>query len=91
MLEFVLKEPRPSIMCINEHTLKNLNFSVLQILFLIDLRKYNKFIFEILIFDFHELYTLIIKVKKKKCNESKIYESFTFWNKLQKNNFFNIL
>ncbi len=30
---FVLKEPRPSIECINEHTLKNLNFSVLQILF----------------------------------------------------------
>ncbi len=27
--------------CINEHTLKNLNFSVLQILFLIDLRKYS--------------------------------------------------
>ncbi len=41
MLEFVLKEPRPSIECINEHTLKNLNFSVLQILFLIDLRKYS--------------------------------------------------
>ncbi len=33
MLEFVLKEPRPSIECRNEHTLKNLNFSVLQILF----------------------------------------------------------
>ncbi len=31
----------PSIECINEHTLKNLNFSVLQILFLIDLRKYS--------------------------------------------------
>ncbi len=41
MLEFVLKEPRPSIECINEHTLMNLNFSVLQILFLIDLRKYS--------------------------------------------------
>ncbi len=41
MLEFVLKEPRPSIECINEHTLKNLNVSVLQILFLIDLRKYS--------------------------------------------------
>ncbi len=41
MLEFVLKESRPSIECINEHTLKNLNFSVLQILFLIDLRKYS--------------------------------------------------
>ncbi len=33
MLEFVLKEPRPSIDCINEHTLKNLNFSGLQTLF----------------------------------------------------------
>ncbi len=28
MLEFVLKEPRPSILRIHEHTLKNLNFSV---------------------------------------------------------------
>ncbi len=35
------KGARPSIECINEHTLKNLNFSVLQILFLIDLRKYS--------------------------------------------------
>ncbi len=34
------KGARPSIACINEHTLKNLNFSVLQIIFLIDLRKY---------------------------------------------------
>ncbi len=33
------KGARPSIECINEHTLKN--FSVLQILFLIDLRKYS--------------------------------------------------
>ncbi len=33
MLEFVMKEPRPSIECRNEHTLKNLNVSVLQILF----------------------------------------------------------
>ncbi len=41
MLEFVLKEPRPIIECINEHTLKNLNFSVLQIFFFIDLRKYS--------------------------------------------------
>ncbi len=32
-VEFVLKEPWPSNECINEHTLKNLNFSVLQILF----------------------------------------------------------
>ncbi len=32
--------PRPSIECINEHTLKSLNFSVLKILFLLDLRKY---------------------------------------------------
>ncbi len=54
MLEFVLKEPRPSIECINEHTLKNLNFSVLQILFLIDLRKYSN-ILRYWIFDFHEL------------------------------------
>ncbi len=38
---FVLKEPRPSMECINKHTLKNLNFSVWQILFLIDLRKYS--------------------------------------------------
>ncbi len=37
MLEFVLKEPRPSTECRNKYTLKNLNFSVLQILFLIDL------------------------------------------------------
>ncbi len=54
MLEFVLKEPRPSIECINEHTLKNFNFSALQILFMIDLRKYSN----ILInwnFNFHEL------------------------------------
>ncbi len=35
------KGARSSIECINEHTLKNLNFSVLQILFLIDLRKYS--------------------------------------------------
>ncbi len=35
MLSFVLKEPRPSIECINEHTLKNFNCSVLQILFLL--------------------------------------------------------
>ncbi len=63
MLEFVLKEPRPSIMCINEHTLKNF-FCFANPLFLIDPRKYyNTFILEILIFDFHELYTLIIKVK----------------------------
>ncbi len=41
MLEFELKEPRPRTECINEYTLKNLNFSVLQILFLIDLRKYS--------------------------------------------------
>ncbi len=33
MLEFVLKEPRPSTECRNDHTFKNLNFSVLQILF----------------------------------------------------------
>ncbi len=33
MLEFVLKEPRPSTECRNYHTLKILNFSVLQILF----------------------------------------------------------
>ncbi len=33
MLEFVLKEPRPSIECINEPTLKNLNFSILKIFF----------------------------------------------------------
>ncbi len=38
---FVQKEPRRSIECINEHTLKNMNFSVLQILFLFDLRKYS--------------------------------------------------
>ncbi len=43
------------------------------------------------IFAFHELLALIIKIKTKKfevfyftCNESKIYESFTFGNKLQK-------
>ncbi len=65
MLEFVLKEPRPSIECINEHTLKNLNFSVLQILFLIDLRKYSN-ILRYWIFDFHNLYALIIKIKTKK-------------------------
>ncbi len=41
MLEFVIKEPRPSTECINEYTLKNLNFSVLQILFVIDLGKYS--------------------------------------------------
>ncbi len=41
MLEFVLNAPRPSTESINEHTLKNLNFSVLQILFLIDFRKYS--------------------------------------------------
>ncbi len=35
------KGSRPSIECINEHNLKNLNISVLQILFLIDLRKYS--------------------------------------------------
>ncbi len=53
MLEFVLKEPRPSIECINEHTLKN--FSVVQILFFfIDLRKYSN-ILRYWIFDFHEL------------------------------------
>ncbi len=34
LLTFVLKEPRPSIECINKHALKNLNFSVLIILFL---------------------------------------------------------
>ncbi len=33
MLEFVLKKPRPSTECLNEHSLKNVNFSVLQILF----------------------------------------------------------
>ncbi len=55
MLELVLKEPRPSIKCINEHTLKNLNFSVLQIFFfLIDLRKYSN-ILRYWIFDFHQL------------------------------------
>ncbi len=54
ILEFVLKEPRPRIECINEHTLKNLNFSVLQILILIDLRKYSN-ILKYWIFDFHEL------------------------------------
>ncbi len=47
------KEPRPSIECINEHTLKDLNFSVLQILFLFDLRKYSN-ILRYCIFDFHE-------------------------------------
>ncbi len=36
---FVLKEPRPSTEYINEQTLKSLNFSVWQILFLIDLRQ----------------------------------------------------
>ncbi len=36
------KGARAGIECINEHTLKNLNFSVLQILFLIDLSKYSK-------------------------------------------------
>ncbi len=41
LLTFVLKEPRPSIECINEHALKNLNFSVLIILFFIYVRKYN--------------------------------------------------
>ncbi len=54
MLEFVLKEPRPSIECINEHTLKNFNFSALQILFMIDLRKYSN-IFINWNFNFHEL------------------------------------
>ncbi len=44
----------PSIECINEHTLKNLNFSVLQIFFLTDLRKYSN-ILRYWIFDFHEL------------------------------------
>ncbi len=47
-------EPRPSNECRNEHTLKNLNFSVLQILFLIDHRKYSN-ILRFWIFDFHEL------------------------------------
>ncbi len=41
MLELVLKDPRPSIECRNQHTLKNLNFLVLLILFLIDCRKYS--------------------------------------------------
>ncbi len=54
MLEFVQKELRPSIECINEHTLKNLDFSVLQTLFLTDLRKYSN-ILRYWIFDFHEL------------------------------------
>ncbi len=54
MLEFVLKEPRPSIESRNDHTLKILNLSVLQILFLIDLRKYSN-ILRYWMFDFHEL------------------------------------
>ncbi len=39
-------------------------FSVLQILFLIDLRKYSN-ILRYWIFDFHELKALIIKIKTK--------------------------
>ncbi len=58
MLEFVLNELRTSIECINEHTLNNLNFSVLQILFL-----YSS-ILGYWIFYFHELLALIIKRKK---------------------------
>ncbi len=54
MLEFVLQEPWPSTECRNEHTIKNLNISVVQILFLIDLRKYYN-ILRYWIFDFHEL------------------------------------
>ncbi len=54
MLEFVLKEPRPSIESRNYNTLKILNLSVLQILFLIDLRKYSN-ILRYWMFDFHEL------------------------------------
>ncbi len=49
-----LNEPRPSTECINEHTLNNLNFSVLQILFLMDLRKYSN-ILRYWMFHFHEL------------------------------------
>ncbi len=64
MLEFVLKEPRPSIESRNDHTLKILNLSVLQILFLIDLRKYSN-ILRYWMFDFHELSALIIKIKIK--------------------------
>ncbi len=55
MLEFVLKEPRPSIQCRNEHTFKhNLNFSVLLYFFFIDPRKYS-YILRYRIFDFFEL------------------------------------
>ncbi len=45
---------QPSIECINQHTLKNLNFSVLQILFFFYLRKYSNILRD-WIFDFHEL------------------------------------
>ncbi len=76
MLEFVLKEPRPSTECINEYTLKNLNFSVLQILWLSWAVSSN-----------HQNETKKTPVKHLKCFTLHLinlkYMSFTFWNNLQ--------